>query len=506
MRSDLQSLVDEPREDLADEYKSWLDLEQEADKAKVAKACIALANHGGGRLILGFEEKGNLLISRKKSDKIKEITQDTVNSAVRRYADPEFHCQLYQIEHSKTKVLHPVIRIPGDQTVPIMSTRSSEDKDIEQHIFYIRKPGPRSEKPMKAEEWRKLLERCIQARRQEMFDADAIKRGSRDTTIEQHVREQHVREQHVREQHAREQYAQEQHVREPHVRYIRKPGPRSEKPTKAEEMLDAIRTIVLGSAETGTTELGPMKDLDEFCTASFERWEELTKSLPPASPARFPLGYYEITVHPVVAAPLKNLNLLQERLDHARRIKLTGWSPFIEINNPAVRGNGHIETWLGRPLSDLRGTGGPDTSDFWRASQKGQLYRIRGYTEDANLSDVSPGTTILTIFPIWRVGEILYFAARFLDQFEGVETVIINCRFTGLSGRRMESRDIKYLFASPPCGLAEFEERISVELRQLEENMVEVVHQLLSPLYKVFDFDEFTQDFVRQELDKLRKL
>ena len=43
MRSDLQPLISEPREDLAVEYKTWLDITQEKGKATLAKACIALA-------------------------------------------------------------------------------------------------------------------------------------------------------------------------------------------------------------------------------------------------------------------------------------------------------------------------------------------------------------------------------------------------------------------------------------------------------------------------------
>ena len=190
-----------------------------------------------------------------------------------------------------------------------------------------------------AEEWRKLLERCIRARHQEMFDADAIRRGSRDTTIEQHVREQHARE-----QHAREQYAQEQHVREQHVRYIWKPGPRSEKPTKAEEMLDAIRTIVLGSAETGTTEprchSGPWRN---FAPPVSRDGKNSTRSCPRILPHVFPWDTTKSRFIRLSAAAVsaETLNVLKERLAQAqtRRIKLTGWGPFIEIDWQSPNGN-----------------------------------------------------------------------------------------------------------------------------------------------------------------------
>ena len=66
MRSDLLPLISEPHEDLAVEYKTWLDLGQEKDKATLAKACIALANHGGGFIVLGFDEDGDSLNSVAK--------------------------------------------------------------------------------------------------------------------------------------------------------------------------------------------------------------------------------------------------------------------------------------------------------------------------------------------------------------------------------------------------------------------------------------------------------
>ena len=99
MSSNLLTLISEPREDLAFEYKNWLKLDQEKDKANLAKACIALANHGGGFLVLGFDEQSDSLISVPRPVDVVEITQDMVNSVIRSYANPEFHCELHKIRH-----------------------------------------------------------------------------------------------------------------------------------------------------------------------------------------------------------------------------------------------------------------------------------------------------------------------------------------------------------------------------------------------------------------------
>ena len=155
MKSDLQPLISEPREDLAVEYKTWLDLGQKKGKATLAKACIALANHGGGFLVLGFDEQGYSLSSIACPADVDEITQDAINSIIRRYADPAFHCQLHMITHPTTGVDHPVVAVPSDLSVPVISKRACQGT-IQLHCCYIRKPGPRSEEPQAAEDWRTL--------------------------------------------------------------------------------------------------------------------------------------------------------------------------------------------------------------------------------------------------------------------------------------------------------------------------------------------------------------
>ena len=50
---DLLSLLKSPVESLAVEYKSWIDIGETPGRATLAKAAIALANHGGGTIVFG---------------------------------------------------------------------------------------------------------------------------------------------------------------------------------------------------------------------------------------------------------------------------------------------------------------------------------------------------------------------------------------------------------------------------------------------------------------------
>lgn len=440
MRSDLQPLISEPREDLAVEYKTWLNLDHEEAKATLAKACIALANHGGGFLVLGFNEQADSLSSIPRPAGDSPITQDSMNSIIRRYADPAFHCQLHTITHPTTGVEHLVVAVPSDQSVPIISKRTCQGA-IQQHRCYVRKPGPRSEEPQTAEEWRTLLRRCVQANR--------------------------------------------------------------------EDLLSAIRSIVLGRAETEAATPDSREEFDDFRTTSLERWRTVTNHLRSDAPERFPNGYYEVAVHPTGSTAADTLSVLQERLSHARRIKLTGWTPFLKMSREEWRPypiEDHVEAWIGRQTDETTPRT-PDLSDYWRASRKGQLYTIRGYTEDSitDRRSVQPGTIFDVTLPVWRIGEILHFAARFLEKFENVRAVMINCHFTGLSDRTISSFDLRRLINSRPCRQAEVRTAATVTVPQLEENVVEIVHQLLTPLYEAFDFYTLPRTLVEEELGKLRE-
>ena len=118
---------------------------------------------------------------------------------------------------------------------------------------------------------------------------------------------------------------------------------------------------------------------------------------------------------------------------------------------------------------------------------------------------MQPGTVFDVELLVWRIGEILYFASRFLEKFEGVQTALIDCRFTGLTGRTLTSINHRRDVRTRACRSDKIESNASVTLRQLEENMVEVVHQLLTPFYEAFDFFVLTRQLVEEELERLRK-
>jgi len=168
----LQDLLAYPREDLDKELKGWLDLSQEDDKANLAQAILALANHGGGYVLIGFTRSdGNWIPDENRPLNLNGYSQDLINGVVERYADPPFHCEVHHEAHPQSGNVFPIIIVPGNHKVPIRAKRDGPNqRHVHINVYYIRRPGPKSETPQSAEEWNTLINRCIRNAREDLLD------------------------------------------------------------------------------------------------------------------------------------------------------------------------------------------------------------------------------------------------------------------------------------------------------------------------------------------------
>jgi hypothetical protein len=173
IQRNLQSLLAYPREKLDSEIKGWLDLSQPENRAILAKAMIAISNHCGGHVIVGFKEKnGGWEPEEPFPSDLSKYSQDYINGIVKRYAEPAFHVEVYHVIHPDIDQEFPIIRVLGNQTAPIRSKRDGPNGEhIKQNEYYIRRPGPSSEPPQSGQEWDKLIGKCIRSQRDELVEA-----------------------------------------------------------------------------------------------------------------------------------------------------------------------------------------------------------------------------------------------------------------------------------------------------------------------------------------------
>jgi transcriptional regulator with XRE-family HTH domain len=171
-KSRLAEILREPRETLQLEIKEWLDPVDKEHRAIIAKAGIALANHGGGHILIGMTEDGDTYreaVGRPTS--LDAFNTDWVNGIIDRFAEPAFHCEVRHVSVQVGGPEFPVVCVPGGHKVPIRAKRSGPgDKIINDGSYYTRRPGPKSEPPQSGRDWDDLIQRCIHNRRDEMLD------------------------------------------------------------------------------------------------------------------------------------------------------------------------------------------------------------------------------------------------------------------------------------------------------------------------------------------------
>jgi hypothetical protein len=183
-----------------------------------------------------------------------------------------------------------------------------------------------------------------------------------------------------------------------------------------------------------------------------------------------------------------------------------GWGPFVSLTREPFTPrpvDGNVESWLGHP-EENRYFPDPAHSDFWRAQPEARFFLLRGYDEDST-ERAEPGTVFDVTMPIWRVGEVMLYAARLARLFDSGDPLIFTrCRYVGLRGRRLDSVSERRFIRCPGrCEDDAAELATQATIQQVEDNLVEILHQLLTPLYERFAFFELSIDLVRAEIERM---
>ena len=250
--------------------------------------------------------------------------------------------------------------------------------------------------------------------------------------------------------------------------------------------------------------------LDQWITASFDRWSELIAQLPAdVVGPRFPHGYYNFAYEIVGDARQTTLSQL---LDVIRRsvVRRTGWPSFWPPTREGIKPylvDGAVECWIGGDTPEERG---PGESDFWRITPDGCAYLLRGYQEDSGCfqcpgqGTVAPGTVFDVTLPVCHVGETFLQAERLAaNLFEGPTTIRFAAEYTGLQGRSLVSIDKRRFVSDGQVSRQELIRRQTHEESQaIRTNLPEIIHTLLIPLYALFDSFELPRKLVVDELSK----
>lgn len=158
-----------PTESLELEIKGWLDLDEPQNKTTLIKAIIALANHGGGKILIGYNSPDEMNFEPdSKSSQLEKYTTDKINNLIDEYIEPPFHCEVLQLQHPVLQQKFPLVIIPAG-TVPIHSSKGGHNQEL-RGKYFIRRAGPKSETPQTAYEWDQLISRCVRQNKENLLN------------------------------------------------------------------------------------------------------------------------------------------------------------------------------------------------------------------------------------------------------------------------------------------------------------------------------------------------
>ena len=136
----LAGLVTNPREALSVEVKSWIDPKTPDGESKIAKCLLGMRNHGGGFMVIGFDNEHLLPVSANRpSDVRAAFHADTIQAIVSRYASETFEVKVHFPQ--RDGIEFPVIEVPADVRTPVAAKTDSGDAGrplVRKDAVYVR--------------------------------------------------------------------------------------------------------------------------------------------------------------------------------------------------------------------------------------------------------------------------------------------------------------------------------------------------------------------------------
>ena len=431
----IQFLIDNLQENLEVEVKNWLNgLQDNGDKAKLAREIIALANNGGGYIFIGFDDQGaELPEAQPAAGELEAFTQDAIAGIVQRYITPPCQCRLEFATQTDSKQRHPVIIVPGNHRTPLFAARGGPNGELESGKVYVRRPGGNSEAARNQDDWEKLIERLVKARQSDMLGAmrEILDPTSRILPEEESTLE---------DWHAENKANWLQIVDE-----FEEDDPRR---------LDVGHWAVSFSiSQFETTNLGELNTALDREMPKYSGWPPFTY------------------LHRDPIRPRAHGDSISAYIG--------GLTPEEVPENRVA----HCDYW--RVSRDGKGF-------MLRPMQEDR----EGYL--ATVSPRPEGPFFDWVLPIYRMAEVLKFIESLANRFDGQDAEFqLLLTYHNTNNRRLEQSDHRYsLFGGGVCHTDVLESRIEAPVSEIETNLEELVYALLVPIYEQFDFTELPRQLV----------
>jgi hypothetical protein len=436
-----------PSESLDFEVKGWVSPStNEEHKGLIAKALIALENHGGGFLLIGYIDDGGGKLSpdQARPSDLSEFSVDEINNILKKFAEPPFHVNVTFQIHPESGEEYPLIQTSGKTKVPIRAAKGTQQQTIKKDSYYIRRPGPSSESPADGYEWDRLIQRCVLNQKVEIMET------------------------------LREFFA---------MSYI-------------------------GNSPTPDNNSKDSNPLINFCNSANSKWQTINAELSEDNPSKISYGYFSFGCE--IEGVSKNLKTNDVLTSIGGLRRYTGWPILVALNNPDNRpylADGLIEASLVKlqyPSSAHADFWRVDPRGFVYLLRGYQEDALSQLSETRNQR--APGTGLDLTLPVWRVAEFILRINELASiMFETGYSISMRCEWTGLKGRSLFSfNNRRMIFDGHMCKADKVETQGNFSGDMVQGFLPKIVEGLVSDLYLAFDFFVPPESFYAEEIELLK--
>ena len=448
--SRIQELVNRPSESLSVELKRWIDPASPEGKDKIVRAVLALRNHGGGYLVIGFDNETLQPDIENRPPNVRSAFHiDRIQGLIARFSSEPFEVSVEFPEREGQ--VYPVIVVPPGVKTPVASKSYlyKDDKKLisidDVYVRSLRANNTASTTKATWKDWRHIVDVC--------FD-------NREADIGRFLRR--------------------------HLSGLN---------------LETVREVAAAIAKGRESESSPEELLRKYLQQGADRFQEVLKERDVSLPEH---GTWEVAFIVFGDVPHHSANLEFLNLLDSNNPDYTGWPVWLDSRGFAdenARPYVFDGAWEAFVVSV--GSGWSDHVDFMRLDPKGRFYLLRALQDDISGSPRAPQPLKALDFglPIIRCAEAIAVGIAFAKAM-GCDpedtTLAFAFRWTRLRGRQLVSWANPGRYISP--GRQAYQDEVvvvvNVPLDTPLSALGEYVNQIVQPLYEIFGGFSLSRDVV----------
>jgi len=482
---DIPELVNQPRESLAVELKSWISPDEPAGIKVLIKTAIAMRNQNGGYLLIGFDNDTGQPIHEGAPENVQELFhQDKIQGMVTKHASEAFEVTIHfpEIEGH----IFPVMEISSGVRTPVGMKRPfvmNGTKFIPENKVFVRSLSSNhtaSTTEATHKDWGPLVETCFKNREADIGGFLRRQIGGLNRELVQDFARTLAREM---------------------------------RPSEAVqlEVQDAIHDTIAVQEEIAV-ETGPTETvegiLNHILQAGSQRYQEVVAERQLELPD---FGTWEVASAIEGEIPKYTANLDFLNLIDVSNPSYTGWPVWVNSrtfrdveNKPRV----YDGAWEALIYSTA---GGWEQLDFWKLDPIGKFYLLRALQDDFGAGPRGPQQPLIALdfgLSVIRPAEAIAVGLGFAKAMrcEPEQTnVAFKFRWTRLHNRHLVSwaNPARYISPGRQAYQDELISDVTVPLDTPDDALAQYVERVVRPLFEIFDGFVLGSDVIEDLVQRL---